>query len=128
MLRFIFLTVTLCTCVFLVGLGVNTSIQQFNRHVLPPEPIKVFSVLEKDNGTVQIELVGETLDVDTAAIQNKYIFYLDMAKQEWEGVKTTTPLLKERVQYIKGVAKEQWEIWLDSEQVRTVNKWVKEKI
>ncbi|PHJ37268.1 hypothetical protein P378_17280, partial [Desulforamulus profundi] len=99
----------------------------FNDIVLPDRPVYLFKLFEKDSGVVQIELLGETLAVDIPAVKNRADSYLLVAKQKLQEVKSD-PRLIEEVANVKKVMQEPWNAWWESEKVRAVHQWVKERI
>ncbi|MCL4440113.1 MAG: hypothetical protein M1609_05865 [Firmicutes bacterium] len=127
MLRNLLFLVALCAFFTVVGLGVYTSNKQFNDIVLPDRPVYLFKLFEKDSGVVQIELLGETLAVDIPAVKNRADSYLLVAKQKLQEVKSDSRLIEE-VANVKKVMQEPWNAWWESEKVRAVHQWVKERI
>lgn len=83
----------------LVIIGVNTTTNHFNRHVLPEEPLRAFEVFRTSDDIVEIHLLGERVEFD----------------------------YQENLASVKREAREQWEQMINSERVRAVNQWVKEK-
>lgn len=105
MFRFWFFLSLFCF-VILVGWGIGQTVEQFNRTVLPAQPIKPLNISDTDPNRIQIEVMGERVDLDKAAIENKII----------------------TIKEIAGETREQWKLWMESDRVKAVNLWVREKI
>jgi len=106
--------------------GVNTSLVRFNKQVLPAEPIRILSITEKDYGIVDIKIMKETIEVNTTAIKERGLKVLAMGKRRWESAKSN-PRLNESIKRVKELARDRWKLWLNSEEVKAVNGWVKKK-
>lgn len=126
MLRCLAIIITLGVFLTVVSLGVNLSVARFNQTVLPPEPIKPFYIKEQSD-RLQIALVGEIIEVNKKAIENKLVTYLEIGRQQWTAVKDN-PYLNQRVASIFSHARQKWDLWLNSDQVKAVNGWIKEQL
>ncbi|AQS59917.1 hypothetical protein [Desulforamulus ferrireducens] len=115
--------ITLGVFVLIVGLGVNTAIQQFNQIVLPERPLKLYEVRESTPGVIYVELVGETLCFDVGELKQQAEINTAMALAKWQELKDSPQL-----QQMATKVKEKWQTLMEKEEVRAVNQWVKERI
>lgn len=118
MLRTGLIIIMLTAFMMAVGLGVNTSIQQFNQIVLPEQPLKLYDVIEKRPGVMQFELVGETFSLNIAGM-----------KQQAKTVKELAlSLQQQQLESVATLVKGKWQALVQTEEIRAVNQWVKERI
>lgn len=127
MLRGALFIMTLCAFFTVVALGVHITHHHYNKMVLPDQPVSLFNLSEPADGVMQIDLLGETLAVDMQAVKDRADGYLQTAKIHWQEI-IADPRLNQEIAHVKKTLGEKWEAWLNSEQVRAVNQWVKEQI
>ncbi|ABO51012.1 hypothetical protein Dred_2502 [Desulforamulus reducens MI-1] len=133
--------------VLMVGFGVYIANECFNSLILPEQPVQLYSFSQEESGNVRIQVLGETLEVNTVAMQKyagnlyervdqnwqavknnpqvneKTIFVIKNIKKQWQDIKNNAQL-KEKTIFIKEMAEEKWEAFLASERVKAVNQWV----
>lgn len=127
MRRMVWFLLTLGAFFIVMAMGVYTSHQQFNRMVLPTEPVQLLEITQQPDRRWEIELLGEKLAVDAGALQEQAQPYLQLAQQQWVEVQSH-PEVQAKIHRIKSVIQEKWETWSQSEQIKAVNQWVQEQI
>ena len=119
--------VVLCAFTALVGWGVQQTAEQFNRMVLPSEPVKAFAVQRTKEDQMQIEIAGEKVVIDQGTIENKLAASLDQAEQKWSEFRDSARM-NGALAAVVGETRRQWEELMESERIQAVNLWVRERI
>lgn len=118
MLRNGLMFLTLCAFVIAVVLGVIISNEHFNRMVIPNQPVKLYHYAKQKNGDIQFDIMGESITVNPGLLIAKTEPYWQMAKQKFD----------EQIPVMQSIVIERWETLRQSQQVKAVNQWVKDKI
>ena len=127
MRRIGFIAITLCAFFILIGLGITTSIKQFNQLVVPEQPLRIYDVVYKEPEVLQIELLGEKCSVNVATIKQQVAIGKEQVKKKWQECKDD-PQLHQQVESATALVKRQWQALVRTEEVRAVNQWVKERL
>lgn len=112
--------------VAIIIIGVNITTGHFNKIVMPDQELKAFELV-RDQDILQVALVGETLEVNLAALRDKGTDIAQTASGHWHDVRTN-PKINENFTDFKKTAVDKWDLLVNSAKVRAVNRWVKEKV
>ncbi|GAB6180051.1 hypothetical protein JCM14036_13700 [Desulfotomaculum defluvii] len=136
--------------VIVVGFGVYIANEYFNRLVLPEQPASVFALSRQDSGNLEIDFLGEKLEVNTAAIEkyadnsweiaadklvslknnsqiHEKVHWLKETVQEQYQRIIALPEITEKATLVKEVVNQHWQELLASEKVQAVNQWIRDK-